>query len=110
MSEIDWIDGEPKWIGKDHVAAIPSATLKGATPLSDEHRIPPWNTIRVTPPPRVVPSGRSRPRRGPRLVYPQATQAATGRVLTPLGGLALALGAGCAFWALAILLVWRVLS
>ena len=121
--------------------------------MSNEHRIPPWNTIRVTPPPRVVPpttgeyveahgagelgvqttgannpmlaalghlhanvvpSGRSRPHRGPRvvypLVYPPAVQAATGRVLTPLAGLLLAFGVGCAFWALAALLLWWVLS
>ena len=78
--------------------------------MSNEHRAESWNTIRVTPPPRVVPSGRSRPHRGPRLVYPPSTQAASGRVLTPLGGLLLSFAAGCAFWALAALTVWRVLS
>ena len=60
--------------------------------------------------PRVVPSGRSRPHRGPRLTYPPSVQAATGRVLTPLAGLLLAFGVGCAFWALAALLLWWVLS
>ena len=58
---------------------------------------------RITPPPR---HGKAKPRRGPIFTYPKEVQIRTGRILTPIGGLILALAASGGFWAIVAGVIW----
>ena len=71
--------------------------------MSTQHREPSWTYYRITPPPRY---GKAKPRRGPIFVYPKETQLRTGRILTPIGGLILALAASGGFWAIVAGVIW----
>ena len=77
--------------------------------MSAEHREPSREYVRLTPPPRFT-SHKAKAHRGPRLVYPPCVHAEAGRVLTPLGGLVLALALGIASWAVMIGFVWWMVS
>ena len=77
--------------------------------MSTEHREPSRSYHRITSPPRVVPPYKAQASRAPRFTYPPYVQERTGRVLTPTGGILLALAFGTVFWAGAITFIWWAL-
>ena len=68
-----------------------------------QHREPSRTYYRITPPPRY---GKAKPRRGPIFTYPKEVQIRTGRILTPIGGLILALAVSGGFWAIVAGVIW----
>ena len=74
--------------------------------MTAELREPSRTYHRITPSPRY----KAKPHRAPRFTYPQAVRENSGRVLTPVGGILLALAFGTVFWAGAIAFLWWALS
>ena len=73
--------------------------------MSAEHRELSRTYHRITPSPRY----KAKPHRAPRFTYPQAVRENSGRVLTPVGGILLAMAFGTATWAGAITFIWWAL-
>ena len=71
--------------------------------MSTQHRDPSRTYYRITPLPRY---GKAKPRRGPIFTYPKEVQIRTGRWLTPIGGLLLALAVSGGFWAIVAGVIW----
>ena len=80
--------------------------------MSTQHRDPSrtyYRIARATPPPPPLPPpryGKAKPRRGPIFTYPKEVQIRTGRWLTPIGGLLLALAVSGGFWAIVAGVIW----
>ena len=80
--------------------------------MSTQHRDPSrtyYRIARATPPPPPPPPpryGKAKPRRGPIFTYPKEVQIRTGRILTPIGGLILALAVSGGFWSIVAGVIW----